>query len=93
MAKREGRPRVLSLSRHGPSLLHLLPDAASLVKHTWPTTPGFRIRSGTTGEGQGTPSHAVELLGGLGEERGLFVLAEVRDDFRVGVDDFVVGAE
>ena len=52
MAKREGRPRVLSRSRHGLSLLHLLPDAASLVKHTWPTTPGFRIRSGMTGEGQ-----------------------------------------
>ena len=38
------------------------------------------------------PSDAVQLLGVLREERGLLVPAESRDDFLVGVHDFVVRA-
>ena len=39
------------------------------------------------------PSDAVEIFGGFGEEGGLFVSAEAGEDLRVGVYDFVVGAE
>ena len=37
-------------------------------------------------------SDSVQLLGGLGEERGLLVPAEARDDLCVGVHDFVIRA-